>query len=1486
MPFSSPFKFLILLLAALCALITFAVPAVLADEIYKTTAYCQQEEDKANEYVIDSYSSLIPAGVVKLDGTHLQITFDRELEYATTIETRDGGNLNQLGPNASFKFIVNDNGTVVDVIKVVPLAAPVVTGSRRTFRAVELELGKIIGDSATVSYDPELKGHNDSLALADPNAGKLTGAFGSVSAAAPQAQLKTLALDTAISDQNDGTLMDENTPMEPTRFFKEFLADDKVSSVVMTFTLDKESDWSVSVNGAAPSTNPGAKAANGSVNVGLEEGWNRIVLTVGDVSQPGFVTYEIWLYKGTPAYNPVESITIESESGELLDTIKFADGYLQGYASIPGSYRSVVVKVAANDDPQSISINDADAPEGRAVVQILAAGYRYYVKITVTGKNGETASYMVELNSRNNDMKLSDLKVYKVAPNGDKNELTLKYRVPGGSGGEGFKQDLEPEGGWRHYYADVEQSDVLGNYKFVVVPTVEANMAVGTDVSVGVKGGMHPQVIKSGEESEKFTIDKPGQNLSLSVKMSRHNYSTGGMDESDYKVQINLVSHYVTPQLESLALYDKFEAKDVLTLSQPELGDGEKTFKTKPNSLNFILKAQIPQDGAITWETNLSKNEYIVLDGTVTVPIDMVWGEKKKIWFKLRNTAAGKDCKYTLDLQQGYAGKFIYLGITPEALSRVWLGVTPGPNFNRINGIMMCTLFDLPAEPGGERIFTDIMNLDDKRYDKLPTRDNDGGSKTITVDWSVCPQIDPKTDASKFFSVASVIPDGSAENWKVGAVTVNSKGTGGTVELTMGNGRTYGFVREYPGSGDSPGMQDTIYPIYLQAELPDGRTRRGEFAYIHSFQEIEVKASLVPNPQLPVIDLAPAETRPPLTGFKILANPITVLHEEASYKFQVVPDIRTYGQLRWYQDGEFIKKYPSAVQWPRYPESTLPIKVWLDIMMSRTPGTPDTVCDNWFIDYSHDPIKWAVRYANDNLDPEKAYNVSEYITVESYDDGWSAAAPGVLVTVKKAPSLPESFLLEGWSQRTGAYAKAEIMISPNIKFGLLKFYAPYFKIREDLSFISMGPRAAYYGSDWIYDNLRGAQETMGRENANKWFTASKRGAVAWHNLKSTGVEGDHALILGESDYLRIKLTNDIDSPWPPKASTRNGDAYFGVYDVMPHDKLNLSDALRLIPRDQPYLVAVADFLKGNYKDKPYRFSEPIKVKVSGYPVNYKVKEGWDYSIGSDYTYIMMTDKKGGTKSAFVSNALKQLKGEDSQQEIDMILAGENGRWEYQKHYILSEMGMKPEDLGLSEDIVIESLTDGRTGVEMIADIEGSSGEGAKSGGRKGAALSAAGATAAAGEIEWICPDIPGAEEMRVTYGGTPVSSDLSLYYDQLDELSKKEASGARTSRGSSARPKLAPMKISFAVDSNAFEDLELLGFNYKMKGSDEVYCVKLEGGTSANGGFSFNDAAKNEEKKDPVANSGGGSGCNGGFAGLLALFAAVLPLCATKRGRS
>ena len=48
---------------------------------------------------------------------------------------------------------------------------------------------------------------------------------------------------------------------------------------------------------------------------------------------------------------------------------------------------------------------------------------------------------------------------------------------------------------------------------------------------------------------------------------------------------------------------------------------------------------------------------------------------------------------------------------------------------------------------------------------------------------------------------------------------------------------------------------------------------------------------------------------------------------------------------------------------------------------------------------------------------------------------------------------------------------------------------------------------------------------------------------------------------------------------------------------------------------------------------------------------------------------------------------------------------------------------------------------------------------------------------------------------------------------------------------------------------------------------------------------SDNDDVTEEEKKKELAASSGG-GCNGGFAGLLALFAAVLPLCAIKRGKS
>ena len=45
LPFSAPFKFLILLLAALCALIPFAAHVVMADNpTYETTVYCLQSE--------------------------------------------------------------------------------------------------------------------------------------------------------------------------------------------------------------------------------------------------------------------------------------------------------------------------------------------------------------------------------------------------------------------------------------------------------------------------------------------------------------------------------------------------------------------------------------------------------------------------------------------------------------------------------------------------------------------------------------------------------------------------------------------------------------------------------------------------------------------------------------------------------------------------------------------------------------------------------------------------------------------------------------------------------------------------------------------------------------------------------------------------------------------------------------------------------------------------------------------------------------------------------------------------------------------------------------------------------------------------------------------------------------------------------------------------------------------------------------------------
>ena len=1487
LPFSAPFKFLILLLAALCALIPFAAHVVMADNpTYETTYYCLQTEtdnEKILKYTADSYSPLTPTGVVKVDGTHLQITFDRELEYATTKSIDDG--VSMVGDEARQKFIVNDNGTVVDVIKVVPLAAPVVTGSRRTFRAVELELGKIIGDSATVSYDPELKGHNDSLALADPNVGKLTGKFGPISAAAPQAQLKTLSLDVTISGQNDGTLMDENTPTVPTRFFDEFLADDKVSSVVMTFTLDKESDWSVSVNGAAP--NPGAKASKGDVNVGLKEGWNRIVLMVGDVSQQGFVTYEIWLYKGTPAYSPVESVTLESESGKLLGTVTFADGYLQGYASIPGSYRSVVVKVAAINDPQSISINGEDAPDGKATVRYLVAGEIRDVKITVTSKAGDTASYLVELNSRNDDVKLDGLKVYMIDEKKDKTELTLIQDDNGSGVVTGFNKDLVPNAqGYRGYNVQLEQLPNIEKYKFIVVPTVETNMEYDTEVFVSTEEGRQENPIKSGEESKKFTIDGQGKTLPVYITMSRKNPSTGGTDISDYKVRVNLVSQNVEPRLLSLKLYDKFETKDVLKLSQTELNGKEKLFKTEPNSLKFTLSAEIPDDKTITLDTNLDrdKDSYTILDGKLTAAINMVWGEKREIRFTVSNTATGRKYDYKLNLQQGYAGKpFIYLGITPEELSKIWLNGS-GPSF-RINGISSCIQFDLPTEPGGNRKFSYIVKSDISRFDNLSTfnNDKDGGSGVMTVDWAVFPPLGQEENPPSF-KIASMDPDaepGSAPiDWMVGSTTVNTRRTGGTVTLYFSNQskKAFTYTRSYEplaedrkdGIGE---ILDRLYPVYLQASLPDGRERQGEFAWIKTSKLLEfppVVANLVEKNPLKIIEFT-AEKTPPLTGIKILANNnTTVVQAGANYQFKVVPELRTYGQYRKYNYGEvgnpkdtfgkFARDYPNAMcaegwKW-MFATPWFPMQAQVDFYKYSHPGAGDDVYDAVDIDYSSDPIKWGLTGTGDAFkDPT---DVSEYATVDQNG----------IVHAKK--HLPMGSLIRLWATTKRLERRAYIDIDI-----IHENAGDVSTNRENkFAFIALSPRMAFYGADFQYDSIGG------KDYWNKWATVVaeqwldcdiRRGKIAWCNLRNTGKEKDHTIFLG-SGKLKLQLIGLI----TPSLSNNSGKSAFSIYDDWPLEKYPIGDVIARIPRYQPYQIAMADFLEKTYKDKNNLFNPPMTVEVSGYPIY-----GTNI-IKNDFTFIVETGSQAEIKSSIASNALRQIRGNSSQDD-EGIPASERGRWDLEEHHVLSELNMMPEEAGLSEDIVMYTLSDGRTGINMLVGGEEDSGGVSEEGGRK-SAVAGGSVMAAADEIEWIYPDIPGAEEVSVIYGdGTPVSSDFSLYYNKVKERSEKEASGARASRSSSAIPKLAPMKISFAVDSNAFDDLELLGFNYKMKGSDEVYCVKAQG-TGANGGFSFSDAAEEEKKKELAASSGGG--CNGGFAGLLALFAAVLPLCAIKRGRS
>lgn len=1487
LPFSAPFKFLILLLAALCALIPFAAHVVMADNpTYETTYYCLQTEtdnEKILKYTADSYSPLTPTGVVKVDGTHLQITFDRELEYATTKSIDDG--VSMVGDEARQKFIVNDNGTVVDVIKVVPLAAPVVTGSRRTFRAVELELGKIIGDSATVSYDPELKGHNDSLALADPNVGKLTGKFGPISAAAPQAQLKTLSLDVTISGQNDGTLMDENTPTVPTRFFDEFLADDKVSSVVMTFTLDKESDWSVSVNGAAP--NPGAKASKGDVNVGLKEGWNRIVLMVGDVSQQGFVTYEIWLYKGTPAYSPVESVTLESESGKLLGTVTFADGYLQGYASIPGSYRSVVVKVAAINDPQSISINGEDAPDGKATVRYLVAGEIRDVKITVTSKAGDTASYLVELNSRNDDVKLDGLKVYMIDEKKDKTELTLIQDDNGSGVVTGFNKDLVPNAqGYRGYNVQLEQLPNIEKYKFIVVPTVETNMEYDTEVFVSTEEGRQENPIKSGEESKKFTIDGQGKTLPVYITMSRKNPSTGGTDISDYKVRVNLVSQNVEPRLLSLKLYDKFETKDVLKLSQTELNGKEKLFKTEPNSLKFTLSAEIPDDKTITLDTNLDrdKDSYTILDGKLTAAINMVWGEKREIRFTVSNTATGRKYDYKLNLQQGYAGKpFIYLGITPEELSKIWLNGS-GPSF-RINGISSCIQFDLPTEPGGNRKFSYIVKSDISRFDNLSTfnNDKDGGSGVMTVDWAVFPPLGQEENPPSF-KIASMDPDaepGTAPiDWMVGNTTINTRRTGGTVTLYFSNQskKAFTYTRSYEplaedrkdGIGE---ILDRLYPVYLQASLPDGRERQGEFAWIKTSKLLEfppVVANLVEKNPLKIIEFT-AEKTPPLTGIKILANNnTTVVQAGANYQFKVVPELRTYGQYRKYNYGEvgnpkdtfgkFARDYPNAMcaegwKW-MFATPWFPMQAQVDFYKYSHPGAGDDVYDAVDIDYSSDPIKWGLTGTGDAFkDPT---DVSEYATVDQNG----------IVHAKK--HLPMGSLIRLWATTKRLERRAYIDIDI-----IHENAGDVSTNRENkFAFIALSPRMAFYGADFQYDSIGG------KDYWNKWATVVaeqwldcdiRRGKIAWCNLRNTGKEKDHTIFLG-SGKLKLQLIGLI----TPSLSNNSGKSAFSIYDDWPLEKYPIGDVIARIPRYQPYQIAMADFLEKTYKDKNNLFNPPMTVEVSGYPIY-----GTNI-IKNDFTFIVETGSQAEIKSSIASNALRQIRGNSSQDD-EGIPASERGRWDLEEHHVLSELNMMPEEAGLSEDIVMYTLSDVRTGINMLVGGEEDSGGVSEEGGRK-SAVAGGSVMAAADEIEWIYPDIPGAEEVSVIYGdGTPVSSDFSLYYNKVKERSEKEASGARASRSSSAIPKLAPMKISFAVDSNAFDDLELLGFNYKMKGSDEVYCVKAQG-TGANGGFSFSDAAEEEKKKELAASSGGG--CNGGFAGLLALFAAVLPLCAIKRGRS
>lgn len=566
--------------------------------------------------------------------------------------------------------------------------------------------------------------------------------------------------------------------------------------------------------------------------------------------------------------------------------------------------------------------------------------------------------------------------------------------------------------------------------------------------------------------------------------------------------------------------------------------------------------------------------------------------------------------------------------------------------------------------------------------------------------------------------------------------------------------------------------------------------------------------------------------------------------------------------------------------WTTFLDPMFPFWAHIGFYEQKYPGAKgDNVYDGYRIDYSHDPIKWSLVAGSGDVFENHPNDVSKYATI--IPNGQSC-----VVEAKKALPKDATLILVARTTIRGEEAAIAIHTIAERALDVDRNYS------KEYSFIAINPRASLLGwgvnykSDHADDTpiANEWRDVVFREALEQWMTKRKHGTIAWCNLQK--IDGEYINV--GSSMVRMKLIFDgfLGIPLEKWVGAKSEDGYsdFTVVNDSSYKGSGWESVWKKIGRGQPFLVVLAEYFKGVYEgSENCEFDGPFTVAASGVPYWYS-----KYPIGNDHTFILQTNRgsyinRPPTFSS-VSNTLKQLRG-DGSQETEKVPESEKGRWDYEEHNILNDLGKKPEDVGLSEDIVLYSFSDGRTGIDMVVDVKGGSGEGANSGGSNASALSAGNAAAAAGEIEWIYPDIPGAEEVSVIYGdGTPVSSDFSLYRDKILEQSEKASSGAGTSRSAAARPKLAPIRLNFAVDSNAFDDLELLGFNYKMKGSDEVYSVSMQG-TGVNGGISFKDESKNGGQKDPAANSGGG-GCNGGFAGLLALFAAALPLCAIKRGRS